>query len=327
MSVRSGSVLPAACRVLLDLAVKNRAGLAPLPFCDDVRMTQPARRRPQRRGAQSQRQLAEAIGAEVVRFQEESSAFDEVAARVLALERSDLPCMTLLLFGGPASVDELSAALHSPRGATLATVDRLQLAGYARRQPGGGRRIELTGHARQWIEHIWGPLRDEGGRLLSSYSARDLAVMRGFMTAARSFQEQQVLRLRTWLELPSSPARKTHLRGGLSPAALRRVQVFIEANLARPIQLADLAERAGLSRYHFARAFKASAGITPRAFVEQRRLERARQLITQSTQPLAQIAVDSGFGSQSRLTSTLKRKTGFTPGEHRRGIRSRRDAR
>jgi AraC family transcriptional regulator len=283
-------------------------------------MTQPHRRSLQRRRShQLRHQLVQAIGGEVVRFQEASSAFDEVAARVLAIERGDLPCMTLLLFGGPASVDDLSAALHAPRSAVVATVDRLQLAGYARRQPGGGRRIELTDHARQWIEHIWGPLRDEGGRLLSSYSVRDLSVMSGFMTAARSFQEQQVRKLREWLELPSSPARKTHLRGGLSPAALRRVQVFIEANLARPIHLADLAERAGLSRYHFARAFKASAGITPRVFVEQRRLERARQLITRSTQPLAQIAVDSGFGTQSRLTSTFKRKTGFTPGEHRRG--------
>ena len=269
-------------------------------------------------------QLIARIGAEVVRFQDESSAFDEVAARVLALDRSDLPCMTMLLFGGPASVDRLSAALQARRGLVTATVERLELAGYARRRPDADETlVELTGHARRWIERIWAPLREEGARLLMSYSVRDLALMSAFMARAREIQEHQVRRLRKWLELPASPARKAHRRGGLSPAAERRVQVFVEANLDRPIHLRDLAERAGLSLYHFARAFRISTGMTPRAFVEQRRIERARRLIAQSTQPLAAIAVASGFSSQSQLTHAFKRRTGFTPGQYRRSSAKR----
>ncbi len=264
--------------------------------------------------------MVQLMGDQVVRFQEESAAFDDVAAQILALHRSDLACMTILLFGGAASVDQLTAALHVRRGAITATVERLQLAGYARRRPeADGARIELTEHARQWIERIWEPLREEGGRLLGTYSTRDLVVMSTFMVRAREVQERQVRRLRKWLELPASPARKTHLRGGLSPAALRRVQLFVEANLERTIHLSDLAARAELSLHHFARAFKMSAGMTPRAFVEERRVERARELINESHHALADIAVECGFGTQSRLTTTFKRRTGFTPAEYRRG--------
>jgi AraC family transcriptional regulator len=140
-----------------------------------------------------------------------------------------------------------------------------------------------------------------------------------FMVRAREVQERQVRRLRKWLELSSSPARKTHLRGGLSPAALRRVQLFVEANLERTIHLTDLAGRADLSLHHFARAFKMSAGLTPRAFVEERRIERAKQLINESHHALADIAVECGFRTQSRLTTRFKCRTGFTPAEYRRG--------
>jgi AraC family transcriptional regulator len=266
--------------------------------------------------------LLERLGAGVVRFQEESTAFDDVAAQILALDRGDLACMTVLLFSGSASVGQLTGALHVPRSAVIATTDRLQLAGYARRRRDGEEiRLELTEHARDWIGRIWEPVRVEGGRLLAGYSTRDLEIMSTFLMRARHVQERQVKRLRTWLALPASPARRTHLRGGLSPAALRRVQLFVEANLERTIRLNDLAGRAGLSLYHFARAFRISAGKTPGAFVEQRRIERAKQLITQSDRSLAEIAVECGLGTQSRLTTTFKRRTGFTPAELRRGGR------
>jgi AraC family transcriptional regulator len=267
------------------------------------------------------RRLTQSVGRAISRLQDASYEFDSVAADILALRRDDLPCMTLLLFGGPASAAELSAALRAPRGTVVTTLERLQLAGYARFQPGGGARIELTEHARRWVDRIWRPLRKDGYRMLDTYPTGQLTLIATFLRRASDIQETMTKKLRTWLALPSSPARRTHLRGGLSPAALRRVQVFVEANPARPIHLNDLAARAALSPYHFARAFRKSAGMTPRTFVEQRRIERVKRLLTESEHPLADVAVETGLGTQSRLTTTFKRHTGFTPAAYRRGRR------
>jgi AraC family transcriptional regulator len=265
------------------------------------------------------RRLALTVGRQISRFQEASYAFDDVAAEILALSRSDLPVMTALLFGGPASVDDLVQALHIRRPVVSATLNRLQLAGYARFQSGGNPRIELTAHASEWIERIWAPLRENGFRVLEGYSMAHLALIARFLEQASTVQEARTASLRRWLSLPSSPARRPHLRGGLSPAALQRVQLFVESNLGEAIHLRDLAARATLSPYHFARAFKTSVGMTPRSFVEHRRVERAKRLLTESAQPLAIVAVDSGFGTQSRLTTVFKRHTGFTPAVYRRG--------
>jgi AraC family transcriptional regulator len=266
----------------------------------------------------ARRRLLDGIGRGVARFQENTHAFDDVAAEILALQRSDLPAMTLLLFGGPASIDAVAAALHVRRSTVSASVERLQLAGYARAQAGSDR-VELTEHARTWIGRIWASLQQDGDQILGGYSTAHLTVIAGFIEQACASQEARTAALRQWLALPSSPAKRTHLRGGLSPAALQRVQVYVEANLGASIALHDLAARAALSPYHFARAFKTSMGMPPRVFVESRRVERARQLLADSARPIAEVAIETGFGTQSRLTTVFKRHTGFTPATYRRG--------
>jgi AraC family transcriptional regulator len=277
-----------------------------------------------RRGAaerRGRRGIVQQVGQGIVRFQEASYAFDDVAAEILALHRHDLPIMTALLFAGPASADALAASLHLQRAAVSATLERLQLAGYARRSSGARAPVELTAHAKVWIERIWAPLRDDAARLLDGYTTPQLVLLGRFVEQAAALQETRTTQLRDWLALPASPARRSHLRGGLSPAALQRVQVFVDANLGEAIQLHDLAARAGLSPYHFARAFRTSTGATPRTFVEARRVERASELLRDTDLPIAAIAADTGFGTQSRLTSVFKRQTGFTPAVFRRGRR------
>ena len=176
---------------------------------------------------------------------------------------------------GPASIEELADALGRPRRAILPSIDRLERAGYARRV---GARIDLTSHAREWIADLVAAAnrRRAPPRQLRAAQSQ---LMSGFLARAREIQARQARTLRGWLEQPGTLRRSPHLRGGLSPAALRRVEVYVEAGLERRLPLAELAARAGLSVFHFARAFRVSTGLTPRAFVEARRIARARQLI------------------------------------------------
>jgi AraC family transcriptional regulator len=307
-SVSSARILPGACCVLLNLAVRFGSSLS--------------KPRPSTGG--SREALIEALGTEIVRFQDGSIVVDDVAAAVLALDRSALPCLTVLLYGGTASLKQLAAATGLARKAVLAILQQIQLAGYARRVPADeseDERFELTDHARRWIETIWGPMQRQGRRLLGRYPTKDLSVLATLLRDAREIQEKHAVRIRALLGEPSSRSRANRLRGGLSPAALRRVQLFVEANLGQPMHLSDLAERAALSTYHFARAFKTSVGTTPRAFIERRRIEKARQLLGESGMPLAEIALDAGFETQSRFTTAFRRATGFTPAVYRKGVR------
>src|SRR5262249_47614142 len=66
------------------------------------------------------------------------------------------------------------------------------------------------------------------------------------------------------------------IRGGLPPGVLRRVREYIDAHLDETISIKSLAGVAGLSKFHFARAFKQSEGVTPHEFLIRCRVKRAK---------------------------------------------------
>ena len=78
-----------------------------------------------------------------------------------------------------------------------------------------------------------------------------------------------------------------------------------------------LAEQAGLSPYHFLRLFKAATGMTPHRFVSARRVARCRDLLSDPSKSLAQIAYQCGYSSQSHMTTQFGRAMGMTPGAYR----------
>jgi AraC family transcriptional regulator len=101
--------------------------------------------------------------------------------------------------------------------------------------------------------------------------------------------------------------------GRLARHALRAVEEYILANLDKNVSLADLADVAHLSEFHFARLFKQTTGLPPHQFVIYQRVERAKRLIAAGRLSLAQIAIDVGFSDQSQLNRHFKRLVGVTP--------------
>ncbi|MEL0553173.1 MULTISPECIES: helix-turn-helix domain-containing protein [Enterobacteriaceae] len=105
--------------------------------------------------------------------------------------------------------------------------------------------------------------------------------------------------------------------GGLAPHVLRNLLARIEEQLDQPLTLADLAQEAALSEYHFARMFRQSMNMAPHQYVMQRRMIKAQELICRSTQSLTEIAMACGFSSASHFSNRVKSATGLTPSQLR----------
>jgi transcriptional regulator of acetoin/glycerol metabolism/AraC-like DNA-binding protein len=108
------------------------------------------------------------------------------------------------------------------------------------------------------------------------------------------------------------------VRGGLPPAILRRVREYVDSNLEQNLDIDSLATTAGLSPFHFARAFKQSEGRTPHHFILQRRIAKARELLSRGDLPLSEIALIVGFADQSHFTRRFQEIVGISPGKFRR---------
>lgn len=111
-------------------------------------------------------------------------------------------------------------------------------------------------------------------------------------------------------------------RGMLTAAQLRRVDELIACAAGVGPTLTALANAAGYSKAHFVRLFRRTTGTSPHRYVVLRRLEHARRLITTSSLPLAAVASETGFASQSHMNSAFVRVYGCTPGDARRNARS-----
>jgi AraC-like DNA-binding protein len=104
------------------------------------------------------------------------------------------------------------------------------------------------------------------------------------------------------------------------PASVATAKQRIDDDPASPASLAALAQLSGVSSFQLLRSFARATGFTPHAYVMQRRIDLARQLISQG-EGLAQAAAGSGFADQSHMTRTFVKRYGLPPGAYARAFR------
>lgn len=119
---------------------------------------------------------------------------------------------------------------------------------------------------------------------------------------------------------PQARQAAQRLRGGLSSAARRLVLAYIEEHLdgaLEPLSLGNLATLAHLSEFHFARMFRLSMGCSVQAWVTQRRMARAQDLLARRTMTLVEVAQACGLCDASHLNRLFRQQLGVTPLRYR----------
>jgi AraC family transcriptional regulator len=110
-----------------------------------------------------------------------------------------------------------------------------------------------------------------------------------------------------------SPRRRT-----LFGWQVRLLTDYIGARLCERILVSDLSTLLQRSEAHFARTFKRTFGVSPHAYVLQRRIEMARQLMLTTDEALIDIALACGMNDQAHLCKVFRQMTGQTPAAWRR---------
>ena len=110
------------------------------------------------------------------------------------------------------------------------------------------------------------------------------------------------------------------VRHGLSALHERRAREMLAHRLDGAVSIAEVATACGLSRSHFIRAFRQTTGQTPHQWLTTCRIARAREWLSSSALPLAEVAAVCGFSDQSHFTRVFAQVVGLPPGQWRRQV-------
>jgi len=104
-------------------------------------------------------------------------------------------------------------------------------------------------------------------------------------------------------------------------APLRELQAWIPDHLEEDLSVPALARRSGMSDRNFARAFRRETGVTPGAYVEAARVERARITLETGDLPVETVAEQAGFGTVETMRRAFRRRVGVSPAGYRTLVR------
>lgn len=110
-------------------------------------------------------------------------------------------------------------------------------------------------------------------------------------------------------------------KGGLAPWAERHCLELIRERLSEDISLEELAAEVNLSPFHFARMFKQSVGVPPRAYLTRLRVGRARELLKTTDLSVTEIALEVGYSSSQVFARVFLKHMRMSPSDYRRAVR------
>jgi AraC family transcriptional regulator len=113
------------------------------------------------------------------------------------------------------------------------------------------------------------------------------------------------------------PAPSNTKRGRRQDPRFERVLAYIHEFAGEDISVNQLAGMAGLSQFHFLRAFKQVTGQSPHRYLVERRVARAAELLKDPSRSIVDVAFEAGFCSQSHLTAVFHRIMKTTPAAYR----------
>jgi AraC family transcriptional regulator len=184
------------------------------------------------------------------------------------------------------------------------------------------------------LERIAGEANMAGpGELLERTAYPDLITSRLLTSAAdvlegsaaldALFRQQltDLLATRLLAAYTGAPVTVQPVMGGLSPNALRGAIERMRSDNDADVSLGALASDAGLSRFHFCRAFKESTGLSPHAWLRQHQLEQAMNMLRDTDASIVSVAAALGYGSQTAFAAAFRKLTGEAPSSWRRRVR------
>lgn len=172
----------------------------------------------------------------------------------------------------------------------------------------------LADHASTTYEFHAPVLRDGRAKVLFDHLFA-LCDDRGCDSADRLLREQCLLGLLARLGERIRPTPSPGVAGGIA-----RAKAAIDASPARRFTLAQLSRLSGINRYQTIRMFARATGLTPHAYLLQRRVELAHDLIRGGSN-LVDAATAAGFSDQSHLTRAFIARFGYTPGTYANAFR------
>ncbi|MEM8591705.1 MAG: helix-turn-helix domain-containing protein [Pseudomonadota bacterium] len=104
---------------------------------------------------------------------------------------------------------------------------------------------------------------------------------------------------------------------GHQDSALRRAQMFIERNYNQSVTVSQIAKVAGMSDRSLIRRFKGQFGLSPMAYVQTIRIEKAKDALLHSAKSIQTIAFDAGYSDHSAFSRRFMDHTGMTPNAFR----------